>query len=79
MNLFLFTTYDFLNKNINIKRIYEKNLITDIYDDKEANPIFANLKGLIIFIFQIVIIFYFIFLIHQLLLRTIFKYKFIFI
>ena len=69
INLILFIIYNLLVNIFRINRFYEKSLITDIYDDKTS--ILANIKGILVIIFQIIIISYIIFLIPQLFLRDI--------
>ena len=74
LNLILFKINDILINAFMFKKIYEKNLITNIYKDKALNPIITNIKGILIMIFQIIIICYYIFLIPQIFLRFIFEY-----
>ena len=71
--IILFNIYEFLVVNLEIKKIYEKNLIINIYENKEENPILLNIKGIFIIIFQIFIIIYYLFLIPQILLKFILK------
>ena len=74
LNLILYKINDILVNTFIFKKIYEKNLITNIYEDKTLNPIIANIKGILIMIFQIIIISYYIFLIPQIFLRFILEY-----
>ena len=73
LNLTLYKIYDFLVIQFSLKKIYEKSLIVNIYDNKELNPIIANLQGIFIVIIQVIIISYFIFLTSQVMLRFIFE------
>ena len=54
--------------------MYDKNLINNIYEEKTSNLIITNIKGILIMIFQIIIIIYYIFLISQIFLRFILEY-----
>ena len=74
LNLALYKLYDKLNTSFIFKKIYEKNLIANIYGDKSINPIITNIKGIFIIIFQIIIISYYIFLIPQIILRYILEF-----
>ena len=73
LNLILYNIYEFLSNLFAIKKIYEKDLITEVNADKITNPIIVNLKGIAILIMQIVVIAYYIFLIPQIFLRYIIK------
>jgi hypothetical protein len=73
LNIILCYIYECLIFIFSYKRIYEKELITETYKDKTSNPIIVNIKEIGIFILQIVIIVYYIFLIHQIFLRYILK------
>ena len=64
LNLILYRIYDILVNIFNTKRFYDANLI-DIYNDRGANPIIVNIKLIFIFIYQIIIICYTVFLIPQ--------------
>ena len=64
----VFKINDFFATKFTLKRIYEKDLISNIFNNNEIYTIIVNIKGIFIMLFQIVITIYSIILIPELLL-----------
>ena len=73
INFALYEISNFLANKFAMIKFYEKTLIANIYDNKTLNPILINIEGIFIIIFQIIIICYYLFMLPQLILRSIFK------